>query len=284
MIDPLRRKQLKKGLEQLAQEGTIQLYRPPDGRERRPMLGAVGQLQLEVVKYRLASEYDVEVRLEPVPSALRALGLARRRRAGRPAGAVARADRPRGGRRPRPAGGPLRGRLGASHGRALPSGARLRRDRGRRGRARRVIRPVVVAIAATLAEGSAACNPERSPAPSASAEADGATPPCAPLAAYCRPSDAVLLWGRCDERWDEEVLLACATSPANVAVKIYADCGGYSVASQRGVDFGRDLYFDSSKHLVGVEESFKQKHCYGVVPALDASACTLSRKCGGSAL
>ena len=66
MIDPMRRKQLKKGLEQLAQEGTIQLYRPHHGREGDAILGAVGRLQLEVVKFRLKSEYDVEARLEPV--------------------------------------------------------------------------------------------------------------------------------------------------------------------------------------------------------------------------
>jgi len=47
MVDPLRRKQLKKGLEQLAQEGTIQLYRPPEGREGDTMLGAVGALHHE---------------------------------------------------------------------------------------------------------------------------------------------------------------------------------------------------------------------------------------------
>jgi peptide chain release factor 3 len=66
MVDPLRRKQLRKGLEQLAQEGTIQLYRPPDGREGDAILGAVGRLQLEVVKYRLKAEYDADVRLEPM--------------------------------------------------------------------------------------------------------------------------------------------------------------------------------------------------------------------------
>jgi peptide chain release factor 3 len=66
MVDPLRRKQLKKGLEQLAQEGTIQLYRPPEGREGDTILGAVGRLQLEVVKYRLENEYDALVRLEPM--------------------------------------------------------------------------------------------------------------------------------------------------------------------------------------------------------------------------
>jgi len=62
MIDPMRRKQLKKGLEQLAQEGTIQLYTPARGGD--PILGAVGRLQLEVVKYRLKAEYDVDARLE----------------------------------------------------------------------------------------------------------------------------------------------------------------------------------------------------------------------------
>ena len=66
MVDPLRRKQLKKGLEQLAQEGTIQLYRPPHGREGDAILGAVGRLQLEVVLYRLSHEYDVAARFEPM--------------------------------------------------------------------------------------------------------------------------------------------------------------------------------------------------------------------------
>jgi peptide chain release factor 3 len=64
LVDPLRRKQLTKGIEQLAQEGTIQLYRPPAGRAGDLVLGAVGQLQLEVVKYRLENEYDCKVRLE----------------------------------------------------------------------------------------------------------------------------------------------------------------------------------------------------------------------------
>jgi peptide chain release factor 3 len=66
VVDPMRRKQLAKGLEHLAQEGTIQLYRPPEGRAGDVVLGAVGRLQLEVVKYRLQSEYDVACRLEPL--------------------------------------------------------------------------------------------------------------------------------------------------------------------------------------------------------------------------
>ncbi len=67
LVDPLRRKQFATGIEQLAQEGTVQLYRPPAGRAGDLVLGAVGQLQFEVVKYRLESEYGVEVRVEAVP-------------------------------------------------------------------------------------------------------------------------------------------------------------------------------------------------------------------------
>ena len=66
-LDPLRRKQLTKGLEQLAQEGTIQLYRQPAGRAGDMILGAVGPLQIEVVKQRLSAEYGAEVRIEAAP-------------------------------------------------------------------------------------------------------------------------------------------------------------------------------------------------------------------------
>jgi peptide chain release factor 3 len=66
MADPMKRKQLQKGMEQLAQEGTIQLYRPPESRFGDVVLGAVGQLQLEVVKYRLEDEYSVKIRYESV--------------------------------------------------------------------------------------------------------------------------------------------------------------------------------------------------------------------------
>jgi len=70
LVDPMRRKQFASGIEQLAQEGTVQLYRPPAGRVGDLVLGALGQLQFEVVKYRLESEYGVEVRVEPVPYVL----------------------------------------------------------------------------------------------------------------------------------------------------------------------------------------------------------------------
>ena len=58
--DPLKRKQLDTGLEQLSHEGVIQLfYRPKLGRTN-PILGAVGVLQFEVLKERLVNEYNVQ--------------------------------------------------------------------------------------------------------------------------------------------------------------------------------------------------------------------------------
>jgi peptide chain release factor 3 len=64
MLDPLKRKQLKKGMEQLAQEGSVQLFRPPEGREGESILGVVGELQFDVVKARLSAEYGVDARVE----------------------------------------------------------------------------------------------------------------------------------------------------------------------------------------------------------------------------
>ncbi|HVU81516.1 MAG TPA: peptide chain release factor 3 [Ramlibacter sp.] len=63
--NPLRTKQLQQGLAQLGEEGAIQVFRPHVG---GPMLlGAVGQLQFEVVQHRLKTEYDCDVRLESSP-------------------------------------------------------------------------------------------------------------------------------------------------------------------------------------------------------------------------
>ncbi len=60
--NPLRTKQLQAGLDQLGEEGAIQVFKPEVG---GPMLlGAVGQLQFEVVQHRLKAEYDCDVRLE----------------------------------------------------------------------------------------------------------------------------------------------------------------------------------------------------------------------------
>ena len=61
--NPLRTKQLQQGLMQLGEEGAIQVFKPDAGGNM--LLGAVGQLQFEVVQHRLKTEYDAEVRLEP---------------------------------------------------------------------------------------------------------------------------------------------------------------------------------------------------------------------------
>jgi peptide chain release factor 3 len=61
-----RYKQFLKGLEQIEEEGAIQLFFPVNRGSREPILGAVGQLQFEVVRYRLESEYKVETIMEPL--------------------------------------------------------------------------------------------------------------------------------------------------------------------------------------------------------------------------
>jgi len=62
--DPLRTKQLRTGLTQLGEEGAIQVFRP-DAAGGSLLLGAVGQLQFEVVVHRLKTEYGVQARLLP---------------------------------------------------------------------------------------------------------------------------------------------------------------------------------------------------------------------------
>jgi peptide chain release factor 3 len=57
-------KALQKGLSQLCEEGATQLFRPL--RNNEMILGAVGQLQFEVVAFRLADEYGVQCVFEPV--------------------------------------------------------------------------------------------------------------------------------------------------------------------------------------------------------------------------
>jgi peptide chain release factor 3 len=69
ILDPLKRKQMQKGIEELAEEGTLQLFFQP-GREKDPILGVVGQLQLDVLAYRLEHEYGAKVSMDRLPFAL----------------------------------------------------------------------------------------------------------------------------------------------------------------------------------------------------------------------
>ncbi len=62
--DPLKMKQLQKGLQQLSEEGAVQLFMPNKNNDL--ILGAVGQLQFDVVVYRLKDEYKVECLYEPI--------------------------------------------------------------------------------------------------------------------------------------------------------------------------------------------------------------------------
>jgi peptide chain release factor 3 len=67
VTDPLKAKHLKKALEGLAEEGVTQLFRPQLGADF--VVGAVGQLQFEVMADRLGGEYALDVVFEPAPFA-----------------------------------------------------------------------------------------------------------------------------------------------------------------------------------------------------------------------
>ncbi len=62
--DPMKRKQLQKGLEQLSEEGVVQIYRQRGMGDKDPVLGAVGALQFEVLQHRLKAEYSVDTKIE----------------------------------------------------------------------------------------------------------------------------------------------------------------------------------------------------------------------------
>lgn len=65
LADPMKTKQLKKALEQLAQEGASQIFKPLNGGDW--IIGVVGQLQFDVIATRLKEEYGVQGRFEGVP-------------------------------------------------------------------------------------------------------------------------------------------------------------------------------------------------------------------------
>jgi len=67
LADPMRRKQLKKGLDQLSEEGAVQLFFDRKRLERDPILGAVGVLQFEVIEHRLLTEYGVRIGYDRLP-------------------------------------------------------------------------------------------------------------------------------------------------------------------------------------------------------------------------
>jgi len=62
--DALKRRQLDKGLKQIAEEGSIQMFYDPQVGWQDPVLGVVGLLQFEVLLYRLNDEYGIEARLD----------------------------------------------------------------------------------------------------------------------------------------------------------------------------------------------------------------------------
>lgn len=65
--NPSKFKQFQKGVSELQEEGAVQIMYSVDEAKRDPILAAVGQLQFEVVQFRLLSEYGVETHIELLP-------------------------------------------------------------------------------------------------------------------------------------------------------------------------------------------------------------------------
>ncbi len=66
-IDTMKRKQFVKGIEQIAKEGAIQIFQEYNTGLEEIIVGVVGVLQFDVLKYRLENEYNVDIRLESLP-------------------------------------------------------------------------------------------------------------------------------------------------------------------------------------------------------------------------
>ena len=66
-LNSMKRKQFMKGVTQIAQEGAIQMFQEFTAGMSEIIVGVVGVLQFEVLKYRLENEYGCEIRLEPMP-------------------------------------------------------------------------------------------------------------------------------------------------------------------------------------------------------------------------
>ncbi|MGN0170551.1 MAG: peptide chain release factor 3 [Lachnospiraceae bacterium] len=66
-VDTMKRKQFVKGITQIAQEGAIQIFQEFHTGLEEIIVGVVGVLQFDVLKYRLESEYNVEITMESLP-------------------------------------------------------------------------------------------------------------------------------------------------------------------------------------------------------------------------
>ncbi|MDD6034651.1 MAG: peptide chain release factor 3 [Lachnospiraceae bacterium] len=66
-VDTMKRKQFIKGVSQIAQEGAIQIFQEFNTGMEEIIVGVVGVLQFDVLKFRLESEYGVEIRMDPLP-------------------------------------------------------------------------------------------------------------------------------------------------------------------------------------------------------------------------
>ncbi len=66
-MDTMKRKQFIKGISQIAQEGAIQIFQEFNTGMEEIIVGVVGVLQFEVLEYRLKNEYNVDIKLEPLP-------------------------------------------------------------------------------------------------------------------------------------------------------------------------------------------------------------------------
>ncbi|MDD5900315.1 MAG: peptide chain release factor 3 [Lachnospiraceae bacterium] len=66
-VDTMKRKQFIKGVSQIAQEGAIQIFQEFNSGMEEIIVGVVGVLQFDVLRFRLESEYGVEIRMDPLP-------------------------------------------------------------------------------------------------------------------------------------------------------------------------------------------------------------------------
>ena len=66
-VDTMKRKQFMKGVTQIAQEGAIQIFQEYNTGMEEIIVGVVGTLQFDVLMFRLKSEYNVEIKLDPLP-------------------------------------------------------------------------------------------------------------------------------------------------------------------------------------------------------------------------